>query len=432
MILHGNQRGGGRDLAAHLMKPENERVELVEMRGFIADNLKDAFVESYAVSKATRCRQHLFSLSINPPAGADIKDEDYVDAADRVEKELGLTRQPRAIVRHWKRGDDGVVRSHAHAVWCRIDVDQMKAVHLPFTKRKLREVSRELHLHHDLNMPPGLINSKDRDPRNFTLEQWQQCKRAKKDIHRLQEDFRDAWSISDSAAAFTHALEERGYILAKGKRGHVAVDFRGEVYAVRTYTGKTSKEIQEKLGTPDRQPSVVEAQTRAARQLVERLTALRVEQLKEIASNRAGALELKEKLQLKHERQMVRVRERHRRQQAHEVLIREARLRKGLPGLWDWLTGKRKRTLELNKAEAAKMANHRREELRAQRNRRLTVMKAQDEKSRLERMKHFEGIRELRDDAKRLMQVAPKESTHSRTSRPRRRSRIQFDSSLER
>lgn len=60
MLLDGNSRGGGNDLAIHLMKPENERVEIIEMRGFLADNLKDAFLESCAISKGTRCKKHLF------------------------------------------------------------------------------------------------------------------------------------------------------------------------------------------------------------------------------------------------------------------------------------------------------------------------------------------------------------------------------------
>lgn len=90
MILHGNQRGGARDLAIHLTKPENERVEIHELRGFVSDTLEGAFQESYALSRATRCKQHMYSLSINPPADADIESGHFVDAANRAEKQLGL------------------------------------------------------------------------------------------------------------------------------------------------------------------------------------------------------------------------------------------------------------------------------------------------------------------------------------------------------
>ncbi len=39
MILKGSQRGGGRDLAVHLMKmDDNEHVRLHELRGFVGDH----------------------------------------------------------------------------------------------------------------------------------------------------------------------------------------------------------------------------------------------------------------------------------------------------------------------------------------------------------------------------------------------------------
>ncbi len=63
-------------------------------------------------------------------------------------------------------------------VWSRIDADEMKAVPLTFTKRKLQEIARERHLEHDWTMPRGFAGSQERDPRNFTL---QQAKRAGKD-----------------------------------------------------------------------------------------------------------------------------------------------------------------------------------------------------------------------------------------------------------
>ncbi|MFT5129026.1 MAG: hypothetical protein ACI8W8_002646 [Rhodothermales bacterium] len=39
MILVGNQRAGAKDLARHLLKTENERVEVHELRGFVSSTL---------------------------------------------------------------------------------------------------------------------------------------------------------------------------------------------------------------------------------------------------------------------------------------------------------------------------------------------------------------------------------------------------------
>ena len=85
MILVGNQRGGARDLARHLMKEENERVDVHELRGFIASDLDGAFQESYAISRGTRCKHFLFSLSLNPPRDANVSDEQFVRAVEQAE-----------------------------------------------------------------------------------------------------------------------------------------------------------------------------------------------------------------------------------------------------------------------------------------------------------------------------------------------------------
>ncbi|HET7060868.1 MAG TPA: hypothetical protein VFI43_01675 [Nitrosospira sp.] len=111
MILVGNQRGGAKDLALHLLKQENEHVEVHEVRGFASDNLMAALNEAYAISRATHCKQFLFSLSLNPPKHENVSTETFKQAIERAEKKLGLNDQPRAIVFHEKNG-----RRHCHAV----------------------------------------------------------------------------------------------------------------------------------------------------------------------------------------------------------------------------------------------------------------------------------------------------------------------------
>lgn len=159
MILHGNQRCGSKNLAVHLMKDENEHVEVHDVRGFISRDVMGALTESYALSRATKCKQHLYSLSLNPPKGKDVSDSDFVEAVELAEERLGLSKQPRIIVFHEKYGSDGELRKHAHAVWSRIDTQRMKAVQLSYTKRKLQDVSRELYIRHGWRMPHGFINT---------------------------------------------------------------------------------------------------------------------------------------------------------------------------------------------------------------------------------------------------------------------------------
>ena len=47
MIIKGSQRGGGKQLAQHLLRlDENDHVEVHELRGFVSEDVTAAFKES--------------------------------------------------------------------------------------------------------------------------------------------------------------------------------------------------------------------------------------------------------------------------------------------------------------------------------------------------------------------------------------------------
>ncbi len=268
MILKASQRSGGTQLAIHLLKTdENEHVEIHEVSGFMSDTPMEAFNEAYAISRGTKCKQFLFSLSLSPPENESVPVEIFEKAIADIENKIGLTGQARVIVFHEKEG-----RRHAHCVWSRIDVEKMKAINLPYFKLKLRDISRELYLEHGWQMPRGLVNSIERNPLNFNQAEWQQAKRTKQDPRAIKEAFQDCWAISDSRAAFASALEERGYYLAKGdRRGFVAVDWRGETYAVSRWVGIKTKDVKAKLGDFEKLPSVEEAKKKITKNFTVKL-----------------------------------------------------------------------------------------------------------------------------------------------------------------
>lgn len=95
MILKGNQRANGGDLAVHLMNEfDNERVHVAQVRGAVAADLKGAFAEFEAVAMGTKCTQPLYSLSINP--SQPISRSQYEEAIEAIEQKLGLRLSPRA------------------------------------------------------------------------------------------------------------------------------------------------------------------------------------------------------------------------------------------------------------------------------------------------------------------------------------------------
>ena len=223
------------------------------------------------MSQATRARQFLFSLSLNPPPEENVSTQAFEDAINRIERKLGLRGQPRAIVFHTKEG-----RRHCHVVFSRIDAQKMKAIPLPYTRYKLREISRDLYIENGWKMPRGFINSKNRDPNNFTLAQWQQAKRAGKDPRGIKAALQDCWAISDTQGAFQQALLMRGFTLARGdRRGFVVLDQQLEIYNVAKWVGIKAKDARAKLKDEEKLPSVQDARSSIATNMTSHLGALK-------------------------------------------------------------------------------------------------------------------------------------------------------------
>ena len=95
MLLKASERASGQALATHLLNAhDNDHVEVHELRGFVSDNLHGAFQEIEAHSKGTRCKNYLFSLSLNPPEKESVGIEAFEDAVNRIEKNWGWIIRP--------------------------------------------------------------------------------------------------------------------------------------------------------------------------------------------------------------------------------------------------------------------------------------------------------------------------------------------------
>ena len=294
----------------------------------------------------------------------------------------------------------------------------MKAVPLPHSKRKLQDVARDLYLEHGWTMPRGLAVSGERDPRNFTLAEWQQARRIKEDPRQIKAAFQDAWAISDSKAAFSHALQDRGYWLARGdRRGYVAVDRHGEVHNIAKRTGVKTKAVRERLGDMKALPSVAEAKVDIARAMQTKMEEFQREVAEKEEREKREAIRKREALKARQEAERQAVQEAARRKQQAEEQDRKNRLRGGVLGLWDRIRGERKRTVERNaqEAEAARQRD------KAERERLAASQLAQRRETVRERAQQREtndaATRDLTQDAK----VFQKMETDAEAERAARR-----------
>ena len=337
MILKGSQRGGGKQLASHLLNDkDNDHVTVFELRGFVADDLHGALAEAQAVSKGTRCTQYLFSLSLNPPKDAKVGIETLIDAADRAEEALGLKDQPRAIIIHEKEG-----RRHAHVVWSRINPEEMKAINLPHYKYRLKDLSKELYLEHGWELPEGHKTNGWKNPLAFSLAEYQQAKRLELDPREIKQVFQSAWERSDNLASFRNALEEHGYFLAKGdRRGVVALDLNGEVFAAARWAGVKTKDANQKLGKGEGLPGVDALRTDLQKRMSKQLRGFIAQDRQDKRDEMKPLADELKTMVAGHRAERARLHERQEERRVKETKDRAARFRKGFGVVMDILSGR--------------------------------------------------------------------------------------------
>ena len=404
MIIEGNQRGNAKQLANHLLNDrDNDHVTVHEITGFSSETVHGAFQEVQATSRATRCKQFLFSVSLNPPQDEIATNETFEKALSEIEQKMGLEGQPRVVVFHEKEG-----RRHAHCVWSRIDAQSMTAINLPFYKKKLNEISKDIYLEQGWNIPKGFIDKKYTNPLNFTREEWQQAKRQDDDPRMIKHIFKQAWGASDDAKTFAHALQNHGFTLAKGdRRGFVAVDYKGEVYSLSRWTGLKTRALNTRL-KQENLPSVQQSKTKIA----EMMTDVLQEHINDVHNERSKKYQpLKNALSSirgRHRSERSSLEQAHSERQRHEETQRQERMPTWFKGVLARITGKHRRIQEVNRQDALKC------QARDQRERQELITKQLQERGRLQnsvqnlRNEHNETTLQMRKDIGTYMEMKEK------------------------
>jgi hypothetical protein len=149
-------------------------------------------------------------------------------------------------------GKDG--RMHLHVVWARTDIDTMKVIPDNLNYVAHERASHRLELEFGHEFVPGKHAKRDRKkqpefPREkFNQAEAQQAARQEIDPEERKKAITALRQSCDDGQAFRNALEQAGYILARGdRRGLVIVDQDGEVLSlsrqVLDIKGKALKEF---------------------------------------------------------------------------------------------------------------------------------------------------------------------------------------------
>ena len=262
IIINGGSRGAGGWWSKHLGNAEtNERVEVLEYRDLSATDMREAFREMEALAVGTKCDNYFYQANINPRADEVLTPAQWREAVDTLERNLGLTGQPRFVVQHEKEG-----RVHQHVVWSRIDVENGVAISDSLTARIHESTSRELEIKFDLEHGKSiLVPDRDFDRPDRRPKKWETFRGAQTGIdpEEMKAELAALRQRCDSGTSFRAALEESGaYVLARGdRRDYVIIDREGDDHSLARRTDLRTTELRRFMADldPASVPSVDEA-----------------------------------------------------------------------------------------------------------------------------------------------------------------------------
>jgi hypothetical protein len=252
MIIKGTSCAGARRLAVHLTRRDtNERVEVKEIRGVAAEDLRGALLEMEALAAGARTTKPFYHSSINTLAKERMTDDQRWQAIDQLEAALGLTGQPRVVVIHEKKD-----REHCHIVWSRLDLERMAVISDSHNFRKHEQVARDLEREFGHERVQGAHverEGKERPKRTPSHAEMLQAERTGMSPKEVKEQITGIWQATETGKAFAAGLAEQGYVLARGdRRDFVVIDPMGGTHSLsRRIEGAKAKDVRERMADID-------------------------------------------------------------------------------------------------------------------------------------------------------------------------------------
>ena len=241
MIIKGQAVKGAKRLANHLLKDENEQVQILEISGTASDNdLQAALQDMELVGELTKSRtgKVLYHANIDPRKNEALTPDQYIKAADLLMDKLGFKGQPRAIVQHTKMG-----RQHAHLVVQLTDIENGRLKKVSYNYYKHKEVARQLEKIFELEQ-----TNERKSGNSYSQKEAQQIKKLQLSPKDFKSFLRGRYLMSQSGKEFQERIALEGFTLAQGKR-IVVLDHNGNALSLSRQLGTiaTAKQVKEKL-----------------------------------------------------------------------------------------------------------------------------------------------------------------------------------------
>ncbi|OSZ82580.1 hypothetical protein CAP35_04750 [Chitinophagaceae bacterium IBVUCB1] len=229
MVIRGNARGNGKQLAKYLMtKQDNEAIRILDVDGQDNADARDLYLALHSMqltSELTKSDKGLYHAQINPATdeSKNMDDAAWLLATDILAERLGMEGQRRAIVLHTKKG-----RTHAHVVFERYHHETGKMVKDSFSRLAQDKARKEME---------AVFKHKATPHRN-------------KHRPELKASLSALWHSTGTGAQFLAAARKNDYIIGEGsgRSAYIVVDAMARSYDLtRQLNGVRVKEVRQRL-----------------------------------------------------------------------------------------------------------------------------------------------------------------------------------------
>lgn len=210
-----------RKMARHLLKAnDNEVLQVWEQS---KNGLENDMVDFQLLTELTRGKRGIFHVAINPRSYDGMTPEQWERSVQAIEKEFGLTGQPRVQVYHEKAG-----RPHLHVCWSLVDQEKGKLLDPSHDRPRLQTIALELEKEFAQELTNRVAN--DNTIEITDKDRAREAKTGKSPQER-KVLITELWHQAKTPEDFSQAMQEHGYVIAKGNKARIiAVDRDGEPF----------------------------------------------------------------------------------------------------------------------------------------------------------------------------------------------------------
>jgi hypothetical protein len=266
-VIAGGSRSNGSYWTWHLQRTDGgQSVAVRDAVGLMGQDMGGWFAQMEAMAAGGNTKNYFYHFSLNPREDEALTPDQVKLAVATTLENLGLGEQPYFLVEHDKDGRS----PHYHCIVLRVDLDTGKAIPDSHNYRIHMHTADELEQRFGHERTERGRGPNGPNPKGYEVQRGQ---KTGIDPKTVAAELKSLWRQCDSGKAFAAAIEERGYILAKGdRRDFVVIDQAGSDHALGRRVGAKAAEVRARMQAVDRDdlPTVGEARSLARERAAER------------------------------------------------------------------------------------------------------------------------------------------------------------------